>query len=442
MNSVTSCSHTTHSLFTGSAAEKGIEQHIFVPDTNVPQNITFTAQQITSTKVRAISDYSSYRWTCVGEEHDHNGGFRYKFRYTPRESQGLYGVYPFPAEEPKSMPWEGWESYEKLFHEQMFELGFEVNNWNKTLLIPDRESFTKRWAEFRKKRPDLPELSTITSDGILSHADYLKAWKENDLIFSLGNELVHDFTDHSLKTLYIILKDGWNFYKHSRDAAIKRIVPKMDKMEALRTGVGIEKYAHSAVELKLLQTHLPKLEALVSAIVDTLFPFRLTNLEPFFDDSLFVNPHWRIYFRDQIFWDEEFLKKLWATFNKSIYEQEDQENRVELEATIENYKIRNLDMDMDFIFSLQLSERRVLLYLLNKALPEIESNKNLENSLRSVLSCVNEVCPPYRDHFIKLTDTHCCKPSSNIEEVYKAVGQIWINLFDGFKKQDKKIKAH
>lgn len=83
------------------------------------------------------------------------------------------------------------------------------------LVLPDRETLLARWAVLREKKPGLPPLDIVSSNGIASDLNFIESFFAHDAILSSDKEFVHDHTLHVLPILSLLLSisDKQSYYK-------------------------------------------------------------------------------------------------------------------------------------------------------------------------------------------------------------------------------------
>jgi hypothetical protein len=87
---------------------------------------------------------------------------------------------------------------------------------------PTREQFVINYNGFQKEHPDFPELVFSMADKILDPDEFVAELLEKDLILSDGQELIHDYTYHTIPTLQSIFKAP-EFYRPYKDLLGKTV---------------------------------------------------------------------------------------------------------------------------------------------------------------------------------------------------------------------------
>jgi hypothetical protein len=124
-----------------------------------------------------------------------------------------------------------------------------------------------RYNQLRATRYEkLPELSIVSSSGIASDNDFVKALVENDGLISNGKEFIHDQLLH-ITPLLIMARNGSEFFKETKQAKIDWIQSYVLKLSIIKKGDSNLIPQEVSAEL---QKNLPILETLLGAVVDLM----------------------------------------------------------------------------------------------------------------------------------------------------------------------------
>ena len=136
-----------------------------------------------------------------------------------------------------------------------------------TITIPDREALMYRYNQLRATRyKKLPELSIVSSSGIASDNDFVKALIENDGLISNGKEFIHDQLVH-ITPLLIMARNGSEFFKEIKKAKIDWFQAYVSKLALIKEGGANLIPQELSAEL---QKNLPILETLLGVVVDLM----------------------------------------------------------------------------------------------------------------------------------------------------------------------------
>ncbi|MEI8126027.1 MAG: hypothetical protein WCG42_09750 [Parachlamydiaceae bacterium] len=174
---------------------------------------------------------SGHCWDCIGIKPNENGGSLYIYRLRDEFKAKRLGSEEwkqkekmfieknmsqlFPATEPSE------PLFQKNDHDLLDSLGYIsyrhddirhdslVHFSTQWEVLPDEEALMRNWAKIREKRPELPELRIAVSEGIASHAEYIRAFLTHDVLLSVGVEFFHDQHFHVIPTLEAMLSETY-----------------------------------------------------------------------------------------------------------------------------------------------------------------------------------------------------------------------------------------
>jgi hypothetical protein len=153
------------------------------------------------------------------------------------------------------------------------------------LYLPDKEALLAHFEKLRESHPHLRALNLISSEGIASDMDFVRAYiKGYDALLSLGTEFVHDHLFHLIPTIKLMLMDPdyddgkWVIIEMTKKA-YERIMTTKKAIEKEATGFDIE-------QIKRIQAQLPKIETALGAVVDTFWAASTINqMERIYSDK-------------------------------------------------------------------------------------------------------------------------------------------------------------
>ncbi len=207
---------TTKKQFKAKEAEDLLQKKI-----PLKRTLSQSAVSGISSEKEEISKKTSNFWDCIGRIPDKNSnGYIYQFKLKPQfqigpgvdeieQNRRLEEAYDkmFPATEPTPMDVFYLFIGDTPGKEILNELGYsyKTNENGIFLNLPDRETLMSRWETLREKRPELPKLDIVSSEGIATDTDYLLAYFTHDALLSDGAEFVHDHDGHILEIITYIL---------------------------------------------------------------------------------------------------------------------------------------------------------------------------------------------------------------------------------------------
>ena len=338
---------------------------------STPETNRLEKQLNTNTGIEAkLETLSGVCWDCIERERDTTGGWLYKFKYKVAPEQ-------FPAVEP-SLYGIGWlKSLESLGYK-----AFKIDREGTFLVLPDLEVLEKRWGLLRQADPSLPKLNFLSSEGILDHEDFIKAWMEFDIIISRDKEFVHDQTIHAYMIFDLILKNPL-IYREYKEEFKKRIHTRYEKVKSIRDGKLTKNTTLTLKENAFLKLHTEILLCIISAIVDAYSAY-LDGYDKESEEKLLVslleNKKWLNYLTNNYGHDELFYQELWEMFSRDILKEEEKATNSKLETELKRWDQEVEGIAKDEVKNYLLMESHAIKQTFIKWLQELSMTKQFHEN--------------------------------------------------------------
>lgn len=280
----------------------------------ISANFSRFVEWASRTEAKAIEQKQGATWECLDRVAD-GPGFIYQFRlkaeYDPRgdvnnHKQAAFTsklLEIFPAIEPElnqlflldpqKMDQNRKDNAEIIAMKLIQSLGYQYrsDNTGHYLYLPDKEALLARFEKLRETHPHLRALNIISSEGIASDMDFVKAYIAGyDALLSIGTEFVHDHIFHVIPTIKLMLMDPdyddgkWIIVEMTKKA-YQRIMTTKKALEKEMPGFDPE-------QIKRIQAQLPKIETALGAVVDTFWAASTTaQMEGIYSDKEHFDTH-------------------------------------------------------------------------------------------------------------------------------------------------------
>lgn len=204
-------------------------------------------------------------------------------------------------------------------------LGYDSKIINNEIYIalPDREALDHNWKKLREKRPDLPALSFISSDGIAGDMDFVEAYISHDGLLSDGEEFIHDHGSHLMPALHLMYSHPQSYPKLKYQLVMQSIIETYSNLLTIKHAdlQGELKDSVLVKEIQSLQNKQHILETILGAYVDTVSSLvdvnMLSQIEGGLQSNLsFINvKDWKKYFNKRFGFDRK--RSCFSEINKN-----------------------------------------------------------------------------------------------------------------------------
>ena len=196
-----------------------------------------------SSRSEELSKKDGKVWDCIEAKVDpESGGVLYTFAFNQEKASRYNNIFAetFPAVE-HDLYGIGGLFFRMQEPELMERLGYQLDEENGTITVPDSQVFSHRWKKEQENDPTLPDFKICDAEGIASDEDFIEAMFTHDAVLSSSDEMVHDHFAHIVPLLDQILetKPDHRLEKYTNARALFRELIKgiWDEVQAIKTEI-------------------------------------------------------------------------------------------------------------------------------------------------------------------------------------------------------------